>query len=258
MENIIVEQKDQFALITLSRPKALNALNRATLEELSKAVDELAMNRAVRALILTGAGEKAFVAGADISSFPSLGPSGAKEFAEFGQMVFAKLEALKFPVIAAVNGFALGGGLELALACDFIFASENAKFALPECKLGLIPGFGGTVRLPRRVGTAFALELAMSGEMISADRALSMGLVNRVLAKDQLLSETMNYARIIASRAPIAIASIKQQIHQTAHLSVEEACRNEAQRFGQIFGSQDAKRGVNAFLNSQSVEFQGD
>lgn len=261
MESVILRKSEQLssvAIIEINRPKALNALNRSTLEELSQVLDQIESDQAVRVVVLKGAGDKAFVAGADIANFPSLNEQTAREFAEHGQAVFSKIESLSKPVIAQVNGFALGGGLELALSCDLIVASESAKFGLPECKLGLIPGFGGTVRLPRKVGPHFALELALTGEMINASRAFEMGLINRLVPKEQLDVETIKLAGLIASRAPIALKLIKQQVVKTSHLSVIEACRIEALCFGQVFETQDAKRGVEAFLNSTSVEFRGD
>ena len=183
-ENIIFEKKENgVAIITFNRPKALNALNQATLKELSDAIDQINSGEDVKVLVLTGAGEKAFVAGADIKELQKMTPLAAKHFATFGQKVFFKLAELPLPVIACVNGFALGGGCELAMSCDFIYASENARLGQPEVNLGIIPGFGGTQRLARLVGKARALELCMTGDMIDAKAALEIGLVNQVRAR---------------------------------------------------------------------------
>jgi enoyl-CoA hydratase len=208
-------------------------------------------------MIITGSGEKAFVAGADIKEFESLDPKAASEFAFRGQKLFARLGAIGIPVIAAVNGFALGGGLELALACDFIYASENAKFGLPECTLGLLPGYGGTVRLPRRIGPARARELMYTGSMVGADEALRIGLVNRVVPQAELLKVAQETAQTIASRAPIAIAKIKDCVQNGAQITEERASELEARHFGELFATADQKEGVRAFIEKRKAQFQG-
>ena len=244
-------------IATLSRPEAMNALNAELIADLEALVQDLMGSSSVRAVVLTGQGEKAFVAGADIKQFEAMTPAGAEAFAERGQSLFAKLALLPQPVIAAVNGFALGGGLELALACDFIFASDNAKFSLPECTLGLIPGFGGTVRLPRRVGTAKALEMALTGAMIGADEALRIGLVNKVVPQADLMKAVLEQAALIGGRAPKAIEYIKKSIHGGQERSLEEADGIEAKLFGRVFATEDKVEGVRAFIEKRKPQFKG-
>lgn len=244
-------------IATLSRPEAMNALNAELIADLEALVQHLMGDSSVRAVILTGQGEKAFVAGADIKQFELMTPTEAEAFAERGQSLFAKFAQLPQPVVAAVNGFALGGGLELALACDFIIASDNAKFSLPECTLGLIPGFGGTVRLPRRVGTAKALEMALTGSMVAADEALRVGLVNKVVSQSDLMKTALEQAALIGSRAPKAIEYIKKSIHSGQERSLEEADRIEAKLFGRVFATEDRTEGVRAFVEKRKPQFKG-
>lgn len=244
-------------IATLSRPEAMNALNAELISDLEVLIQDLMGDSAVRAVVLTGQGEKAFVAGADIKQFDPMTPVEAEAFARRGQTLFAKLAVLPQPVIAAVNGFALGGGLELALACDFIFASDNAKFSLPECTLGLIPGFGGTVRLPRRVGTAKALEMALTGAMIGADEALRIGLVNKVVPQADLMKTALEQAALIGTRAPKAIEYIKKSIHSGQERSLEEADGIEAKLFGRVFATEDKTEGVRAFIEKRKPQFKG-
>ena len=243
--------------LTIDRPEAMNALSPAVMKSLDQALTWLEAQSHIRAVIVTGGGEKAFVAGADIKQFENMNPAGATEVAERGQALYARFENLKVPVIAAVNGFALGGGLELALACDFIYASENAKFGLPECTLGIMPGYGGTVRLPRRVGLGHARELAITGAMISAQEALSIGLVNRVLPLADLLTKARETALVMASRAPLAVARIKKSINDGASLTMSQASSLEAKLFGELFGTQDKIEGVQAFLAKRKPSFKG-
>ncbi|RYZ63480.1 MAG: enoyl-CoA hydratase/isomerase family protein [Proteobacteria bacterium] len=207
--------------------------------------------------MLTGSGEKAFVAGADIKQFEGMDPKAAHELARQGQKTFTRLEECKIPVIAAVNGFALGGGLELALACDFIYASENAKFGLPECTLGIMPGFGGTVRLPRRIGVGRARELSYTGGMINAQEAFAMGLANKVFSQAELINEAIKIAKTIASRAPIAVGKIKASIHDGASLAEEKANELEAKLFSELFSTEDSKIGVSAFISKTKPAFLG-
>jgi len=209
-DNIIFNVEDGIALITFNRPKALNALSTDLLQELSDALDEIAKNEDIRILILTGAGEKSFVAGADITELAKFNALQGKNFAEKGQSIINKLQELPIPVIAAVNGFALGGGTEIALACDFIYASENAMFGQPEINLGLIPGFGGTQRLPRLIGKNMAKEMILTGKMIPVDEAKMMGLVNKVCTQEALMDEVMKTAKTIVSKGKVSIRAAKE------------------------------------------------
>lgn len=259
-EAIQIKQEGEVLIATLNRPEAMNALNQTVLRSLAGLVDWIegsAAETGIRALILTGSGEKAFVAGADIKQFETMTPAAALELARQGQSLFTRLETLKIPVIAAVNGFALGGGLELALACDFIYASENAKFGLPESTLGLMPGFGGTVRLPRRIGAGRARELTFTGGMISAQEAFAMGLANKVVPQTELINEALKTAKTIASRAPVGVAKIKASIHQGASLTEEKANELEAKFFGELFATEDKKIGVAAFIGKTKPTFLG-
>jgi enoyl-CoA hydratase len=241
--------------VSLSRPEALNALSREVLSSLAQLLDAAEKDPRFRVLVLTGDGEKAFVAGADIKQFESMSPKDAEQFAREGQALFARFENLPRPVIAAVNGFALGGGLELAMACDWIIASESAKFALPECTLGLIPGFGGTVRLPRRIGTAKALEMAMTGTQIKADEALRIGLVNQVLPAAEFKAQVLAQAQLLSQRAPGALSLIKKSIHSGQERSLREAEGIEASLFGRAFESPERTEGVRAFLEKRKPQF---
>jgi enoyl-CoA hydratase len=256
-ENILFEVQDGVGVLTFNRPKALNALNPKTLEEVSEVIDRVEQDENVRVLVLTGAGDKAFVAGADITEFPKMNPLQARTFAETGQGVFFKLEHLPKPVIACVNGFALGGGCEIAMSCDFIYTSDKARFGQPEVNLGLIPGFGGTQRLARMIGAAKAKELCMTGEMIDAQQAKELGLVAKVFPAEQLVEETMKAAKLLATRAQGVLRSIKQVINRGLDVDLKSACALEAETFGLCFASQDAKEGVTAFLEKRKPEFKG-
>lgn len=257
MKTILYTEEDGIGVATIHRPEALNALNAQVLTDLDALLARLEKNPSLRALILTGAGEKAFVAGADIKEIDTLDANAALEFARRGQALFSRLESLRAPVIAAVNGFALGGGCELALACDFIYASPNAKFGLPECTLGIMPGFGGTVRLSRRVSPGLARVAAYTGQMYTAQEALQMGLVNKVVDGPQLLDAARDIARTIASRAPHAIAAIKRSINDGRHLSVSDAQELEAKLFADLFHTEDQKEGTRAFIEKRKPSFQG-
>jgi enoyl-CoA hydratase len=235
----------------------MNALSSGVLDELEKALAQVRDDQGLRCLVVTGEGDRAFVAGADIKEIHSLNPEAAFNFAGFGQKVFRQIEQLNIPVIAAVNGFALGGGLELALACDFIFASKKAKFGLPECSLGLMPGFGGSVRLARKVGPARALQMTVTGDMISAEEALQFGLVNEICDPENLMERANMVGTTIASRAPVAVASIKKTIHNSYGLHITDALNMEQQEFGDLFTTDDCKEGTQAFIEKRKPNFTG-
>jgi enoyl-CoA hydratase len=255
-ENLRWEVADGVATLTIDRPKALNALDRKTLEELEAALDGAAADAAVRAIVLTGGGEKAFVAGADIAAMSKLGPVEARRFAELGHRVTEKLEALAIPTVAAVNGFALGGGCELAMGCDLVYASETAKFGQPEVNLGLIPGFGGTQRLTRRVGIGRALEMILTGDLYDAARAKAAGLVLEVLPAAELLPHARAQAKKIAGRGPLAVAMAKRAVHAGADAALATANELERQAFAALFGTEDAKEGMRAFLEKRPPQWK--
>lgn len=257
-ENVIFEVKDTgVGLLTINRPKSLNALNPQTLDEINDVIDTIEREGKVRVLVITGAGEKAFVAGADITEFPKMSALEAYLFALKGQRLFFRIEQLPIPVIACVNGFCLGGGCELAMSCDFIYASDKAKFGQPEINLGIIPGFGGTQRLARLVGRAKAKELCMTGEMISAEEAKAIGLVAKVFPADQLLEETLKVATALAQKSQIALRSIKRVIDEGVGMDLRSGCELEANAFGLVFTSEDAREGVSAFLEKRKAQFKG-
>ena len=256
-ENILFEVRDGVGILTFNRPKALNALNPATLDEVKDVLERAARDDSIRVLVLTGAGEKAFVAGADINEFGSMNPLSARLFAEKGQEIFFQIERLAKPVIACVNGFALGGGCEIAMSCDFIYASDKARFGQPEVNLGLIPGFGGTQRLCRLVGRAKAKELCMTGEMIDAAQAKDLGLVAKVFPAEQLMDETMKAALSLASKSAVVLRSLKRVIDSGADIDLKNGCALEAEAFGVCFGSEDMREGVAAFLEKRKPVFKG-
>lgn len=243
-------------VLTINRPEALNALNSDVLGALDVVIDQIEKEKTLRCLIITGSGEKAFVAGADIKEMNGIDSVQAQKFAERGQSVFSKIESLYCPVIAAVNGFALGGGLELALACDFMIASQNAKMGLPECTLGLIPGFGGTVRLARRVSPGLAKQWTYSGAMVSSEEALRTHLVNAVYEPAQLMAEAMKLAQTFASRSPQSLMQIKKSIHASYGQSVDVAMATEARHFSEVFGTFDQKEGTAAFVEKRKPTFK--
>ena len=245
------------ALVTIDRPKALNALNPETLAELLELFSELAEKDELVGVILTGAGEKAFVAGADISAMQHYDALAGREFGKLGHRVMSAIEQFPKPVIAAVNGFALGGGCELALACDIRICSENAKFGQPEVNLGVIPGFGGTQRLPRLVGKGHGFELLFTGDMIDAQEACRIGLVNRVVALEQLLPECLGIMEKIAQKGPVAIALCKEVVRAGMEMDSDRACQYEADLFGVCFASDDQKEGMKAFLEKRVPQFTG-
>jgi len=256
-KNILFQIEEQIATITFNRPKVLNALNEASLKEFSHAIDKVAGHEDIRVLILTGAGDKSFVAGADITEFLKFNALKAKIFSEMGHGIVSKLQELPIPVIAAVNGFALGGGCEVVIACDFIYASENAMFGLPEINLGIIPGFGGTQRLPRLVGKNRAKEMIFTGKMITAAEAQAMGLVNKVCIQDQLMDEVLNVAKIIVSKGKISLRAAKQAINAGMDVDLKTGCRVEIDAFAICLASPDAKEGTQAFLEKRAPDFKG-
>ncbi len=257
-ENIIFEIQGVVAVVKFNRPKALNALNPALIADLHKAIDEVENNPAIKVLVLTGEGEKAFVAGADISVMKDMDPLQLRQFSLGLHEVGFRLEGLPIPVIACVNGFALGGGTEMALCCDFIYASENAKFGQPEISLGVIPGFGGTQRLPRLIGKAMAKELCMTGAMINAQEAKEIGLVNRVFTADTLWEATMKTANVMASKGKVALRAVKQSMDRGFDLDLRSACSIETDMFGLCAASPDKKEGMGAFLEKRKPDFKGE
>ncbi len=250
-------QSEFVAIITIERPEAMNALNAQVLKDFHHLFDHIDKATDIRVVILTGSGDKAFVAGADIKEIDQLNASQALEFARSGQSLFSRIETLHQPVIAAVNGFALGGGLELALSCDFILASDKAKFGLPECTLGIIPGFGGTARLPRRVGQGMAREIAYSGNFYSSPEALQMGLANHVYPSSELMAEAQKLASTMATRAPLALSKIKKSMHDGLDFGLKAALDLEAKLFSECFGTQDQKEGTKAFIEKRKAVFTG-
>ncbi len=247
---------DGVAVVTLNRPDKLNAINTQVLADLSRAFRQARADEAVRGVVLTGSGEKAFAAGADIAEFTALDALEGHRFALRGQAVLTGIESLPKPVVAAVGGFALGGGCELALACHLRVASEKAQFGLPEVGLGLIPGYGGTQRLPRLVGLGLATEMILSGDRITAARAREIGLVNHVVAPDELLDRAKELVARIASKAPLAVAMALNAI-RAVDLPQAQGLQLEAALFGQACGTEDFQEGVHAFLNKQTPEFSG-
>jgi enoyl-CoA hydratase len=251
-----LELRESIALVTLDRPDVLNALDAATLEAILARVEEGGRDPRTRALVVTGAG-KAFAAGADIAAMSEMGAGEAEAFSRLGHRAFSALEALSVPTIAAVNGFALGGGCELACACDWIYAARRARFGQPEVKLGLIPGFGGTSRLVRRVGTAWAKELVLSGEPIGAETAERIGLVNRVCVEEDVVEVALATAAKIAEKGPLAVATAKRVIQEGQGADVRVAHALEQAAFGGLFASDDAREGLAAFLAKREARFQG-
>ncbi len=256
-KNIIFQIEEQIATITFNRPEVLNALNEASLKEFSHAIDKVAGDEDIRVLILTGAGDKSFVAGADITEFLKFNALKAKIFSEMVHGIVNKLQELPIPVIGAVNGFALGGGCEVVIACDFIYASENAMFGLPEIILGIIPGWGGTQRLPRLIGKNRAKEMIFTGKMIPAAEAQTMGLVNKVCAQDQLMDEVLNVAKIIVLKGKVSVRAAKQAINTGMDVDLKTGCRIETDAFAICLASSDAKEGIQAFLEKRAADFKG-
>lgn len=256
--NTLSFEKNNFVgVLKFNRPQALNALNRELISELNLFLEELEKEKGLRVLILTGTGDKAFIAGADIKEINELSREDARKFALYGQKTLSRLESLKIPTIAAINGFALGGGLEMALACDIIWASEKAKLGLPEVSLGIIPGYGGTQRLKRWVGLGRAREMTYSGQFYSASEAQGFGLVQKVLSPETLLSEVMKLAELIASRGPLAVTAAKRSINLGTEQRLEEGLLLEAGEFSALFGTSDQKEGTAAFVEKRPPNFKG-
>ncbi|UCE37584.1 MAG: enoyl-CoA hydratase/isomerase family protein [Thermoplasmata archaeon] len=255
LKNILVEKENNIGIISMNRPKALNALNSETLSELRTAVFTLGNDPDVGVIIITGSGEKAFVAGADIKEMKDMTPMEARHFMHFGQSVFSDIDNLPKPTIAAVNGFALGGGCELALSCDMILASESAKFGLPEVTLGIHPGFGGTQRLPRLIGSAKAKELIFTGQMIDAKEAERIGLVNKVVSQESLMDEAKGLAQKILKNGQIAIRLVKSAINAGLNVPLEKGLAYEAETQGLAFATEDKNEGLNAFLEKRKPNF---
>ena len=254
--NILFEIKDHIALVTVNRPDKLNALNGETINELDDVFSSIKSNQEIFVVIITGSGEKAFVAGADIAELNKLDVLSAKEFSEKGNRVYRKIETLDKPVIAAVNGFALGGGCELALSCHIRTASENAKFGQPEVNLGIIPGYGGTQRLARIVNSARALEMILTGDMISAEEAFRIGLVNKVYPQSELIDKTMELAGKIISKGQQAIRFALKAVKATDNISLVEGLSYEASLFALVCGTDDFKEGTSAFLEKRKPQFK--
>jgi enoyl-CoA hydratase len=256
-DNLLVERDGAVAILTINRPTVLNALNTQTVDELRRAMLELKADATARAIIVTGAGPKSFVAGADINELAVLSPTAGREHALVGQHVFDVIENLGKPVIAAINGFALGGGCELAMACTLRIAADSARLGQPEIALGLIPGYAGTQRLPRLVGTGRAMEMLLTGAPVGADEALRIGLVHRVVPAADLMTEARTLAAQLAANAPVAMRYIINAVHKGVEMSFAEACQYEATLFGLVASTDDMREGTAAFLEKRKPVFKG-
>jgi enoyl-CoA hydratase len=256
-DNLLLERDGAVAIVTINRPRVLNALNTQTIDELRRMILDLKHDDAVRVVILTGAGEKAFVAGADINELAVQTPTGGREHALKGQHVFDLIENMGKPVIAAINGYALGGGCELAMACTLRLAADSARLGQPEISLGLIPGYAGTQRLPRLVGRGKAMEMMLTGAPITAEEALRIGLVSRVVAAVELMAEARQLAAQLAAHAPIALRYIINAVNKGSDMPFAEACQYEATLFGLVASTDDMKEGTAAFLEKRKPEFRG-
>src|SRR5690349_10178441 len=256
-ENIILEKKNAIAYVTVNRPKVLNALNLATMEELRAAFHDIKMDAAIRVVIFTGSGEKAFIAGANIGELAKQDAVTGKEYTHKGQSVLDLIENLGKPVVACINGFALGGGCEIAMACTMRLASETAKFGQPEVKLGIIPGYGGTQRLPRLVGKGLAMQLVLAGEMITAQEAHRIGLVNEVVAASELIPRAEAIANKIVANAPLAVQYAMEAVNKGMEMTLAEGLYLEATLFGVCCATEDKKEGTGAFLEKRPAQFKG-
>ena len=257
-ENILLEELEPgIFLLTINRPKVFNALNQATVAEIKKARDLLEQNTEARVLLLTGAGSKAFVAGADIKEMHNMSGIQGRDFSQEGLRVFRSLETLPIPVIAVVNGYCLGGGCELAMSCDWIIASDNAFFGQPEVNLGITPGFGGTQRLPRLVGRGRTMEMTMTGRQIPAEEARDWGLVNHVYSSGELMEKALETARDIIKKGPVALELTKDTILRGQDMDLDNACSLESKAFGLSFSTEDQKEGMTAFMEKRSPKFNG-
>ncbi len=256
-KNLLIENNQGLTVVKVNRPQALNALNGEVLQDLSNAFSQLANDPETKVIVLTGAGEKAFVAGADIASMKEMNALDAKKFCDLGHQAMRQVETCPKPVIAAVNGFCLGGGLELALSCDFIYASENAKLGLPEVNLGLFPGFGGTQRLARLIGKNKAKELIFSAKVLSATEGLQWGILNKVTPAADLLKEVELIAREIMKKGPVAVSLAKQVVNEGSDLDLTSGLALEKATFPLIFATEDRHEGVGAFLEKRKAEFKG-
>ena len=256
-QNLLVESRDSVTFVTINRPDKLNALNDRTVEELDAAFTAIGIDPATRGVILTGAGEKAFVAGADIAELATQSPVSGRERSVRGQRVLDRIERLGKPVVAAINGFALGGGCELAMACHVRVASENAKLGTPEVKLGIMCGYAGTQRLPRLVGKGRALEMLLTGEMVDAAEALRIGLVNRVVPREKLLAEAEGLLRKMLANGPVSLRFTLEAVTDGLEMGIGEAQRQEATLFGLLCTTEDMKEGTKAFLEKRPARFQG-
>jgi len=256
-ENLLYEVRDYVAIVVINRPKSLNSLNVQTLRELKDVVKKVNLDSNVRALVITGAGDKAFIAGADVPSMSKFSTEEIYAFSERGHNLLNLMELLPKPVLAAVNGYALGGGMELTLACDMVFASTNAVFGLPEVKLGIIPGFGGTQRLPRLIGAHLAKELIFTGERISATRAREIGLVNHVYEPTELLERVVKFASKLQNVSSIAVGTAKKAVQDGFQVPLEEGNQLELNAFTHLFGTEDQKEGMQAFIEKRKPNFRG-
>ena len=254
MTNILLEKKGSIAVATINRPKALNALNSQVLEDLNELLDLVNADEEIRALVLTGSGEKAFVAGADIAEMSTLTKTEGEAFGKKGNDVFRKLETLPIPTVAAVNGFALGGGCELSMSCDIRICADTAVFGQPETGLGITPGFGGTQRMPRICGTAHAMELILTADTINAQQALEIGLVSKVVAPDALMDTALELANKIASKAQVAIRAAKQAVRYGMQCDISTAATYEALAFATCFGTEDQKDAMKAFVEKKKLD----
>ncbi|MEN6347883.1 MAG: short-chain-enoyl-CoA hydratase [Syntrophomonas sp.] len=256
-ENVLLEKEDKIAILSINRPKALNALNKDTLLEIRQAVQEVSADDSIDLLIITGAGDKSFVAGADIAFMQNLTAIEGRAFGALGNQVFMMIEAMEKPVIAAVNGFALGGGCELAMSCDFRIASTKAKFGQPEVGLGITPGFGGTQRLPRLVGSGMAKQMLYTADVIDANEAFRIGLVNQVVAPEELMDTVKAIAKRIISKAQIAVRLSKAAANEGMQTDIHRAMTIEADVFGLCFATEDQKEGMTAFIEKRKAAFVG-